>query len=694
MRTVINNTNFGDIGIAVFYRWHKYIPTCDILEEDLNDLINSCKPDKIQYKGSRQYTSLRDFSEYSFSYNIDKFKFNDKFLINLLNDESKEMVGKNIDDLEKISNVLFPTITEDDREYEDTFFGSSVSSQTLIVFGGDGSTEEKLGHWKLELYEMGVNSNNNIFGGFIEEDLLNKLGIEITNHPIMTIILGPESNVPNNSSDMYYSYDPMLSDKNLNSRLSLVEYKKLYEEITKSKSIWLLLSQDNNEIESINLSYRSWIDSSNPNRNMKDYVVRNDEYYSTKNSLKTIEKLDNTEFWYDKNSGTIVGNKINTNHPILDRKLSSLTNNNNYSPYINYNLGDKVVFGKKKINASGETEDLIWVSLHSNNIGNSPVFSNSWSLESSITGIFTSRIFVSSYPSDAGYSNPSGSITIANSNSSKIFYINESLGYKLQELDGDKSPVSSDIGNNSYVPGGGNIWNFIEDPYYGIIIYNWTPFLKTGKLVFNFQYCGCFIDFKLITVNGIESSYDQWESYVPGFKLDNVVVNDQQKLPEFDSNYQLNFNPNDKVTYIFSKLKEYSVSKITTSSGDILEVSSNDGVISFSDNINSNQISYLLYLENKTLIVTLTEFSGFEISQPITEVIYGNTYNVQFYGDTFDKAIVKDQLNNEVEISKSQIGSLVTFGESNILIEYNQNSEIYTITISNITRNLEINLYK
>lgn len=691
MRTVINNTNFGDIGVAVYYKWHKYIPEGDLSNEDLSELINLCKSDKVQYRGSRKYTSLKDFSEYSFSYDITKFKFNDQFLINLLDDSSKELIGKNIDDLEKISNVLFPTSTDDGKDYEDTFFGSSISSQTLIILGANGSFNNIPGHWKIEIYESGIESNNETYGGFIEEELLNKIGVEVTNHPIMTIILGPDSTVPNNSSDMYFSDDPQLNNRVSNTRLSLVEYKKLYEEISMYKSIWILLSQDSNEITSINLSYKSWTDNINPNRNMKDYIIRNDEYYSTKDSLKTVEKLNGTNFWFDKNSDTLVGNKIETSHPILDRKLANIKDSNEYSPYVKYKLGDKVKYGKQKNLKTGVNEDLTWVSLHSDNLGNSPILSSSWSLESSINSIFTSRLFVSSYPSNGGTITPCGSITVGDSN--KIFYIEENLGYKLLEQKDGKSPVSSDIGENNYISGMGNIWNFIEEPSYGIVIYNWSPFIKTGKLVFNFQYSGCYVRFNASTPDNSNISYNQWEDLISGFELRSVIVDGEENTPSFDSSYKLNFNPNSEVTYVFSGLDKYSISEITSNTGKTIDKEEVNDTIRFTDNIDSNEILYTLHLVSKLLIVSIIESSGFEISQPITRIIYGENYEVKFYGDSFSSLKV-DNSSNSVSILSSELGNNKLLGSSNIVLNYDEDTDIYILSISNVTNNLEISLNK
>ena len=681
MRTIINDSNFGDIGIAVFYKWHSYIPNeLPENEQDLNNLINLCKYDKLLYRGSKQSTSFVDFSEYSFSYNLEKLKFNDQLLINLLDNESKELVGKNIDDLEKINTIMFPTITETEEDYDIEFFGSSIiSGQTLLILEADGTDVNKNpGHYKLELYESNIESNNEIYGGFIEVELLKKLGIEITHRPVMTIILGPENKVANNSTDMYFPYDSMLVDKDKNTRLDLLDYRKLYEEITKYKSIWILLSQDDSTIESLNLSYRSWTDSINPNRKMNEHTIRNDEYYSTRNNLKIVEKKEGTEIWYDKNSNTIVGNKLEEYHPILDLKLSKLEKRGNiYSPNVKYNLGDRIVI-----------EDQSWTSISSNNLGNSPITSNNWILSDYINNIFTTRLFVSVSPTNSGSSSPSGSITV-DSSSSKTFYITPNLGYKLIEyLDPpNPSPVSNGM-NYLYAN-----WNYGNNENEIVIEQGaWVNLNTTGKLVFNFDYVGCNVSFKAI-LDSVIYTYDQWNDILSGFKLDKIKINeeDQEIEPVFDKNNKINLSPNDKITYLFTNLDRYSVSEISKENTDLVIVPElKDNRPLFSDIIDSNEISYILYLVDKTLTISVIESVGFEVSNLVSNITYGEDYTIQFYGESFRQLSVKNTENQEITVTKSEIGTVKEIGESEVLLEVDK--DLYTLTISNIVLNCEISL--
>ena len=67
MKLIINNNNFTDIGTVVFYS-----------QDDLDNREYS----KVQYRSNSSLLYNRDFSEYDFSYDITKDKFNDKFLVN------------------------------------------------------------------------------------------------------------------------------------------------------------------------------------------------------------------------------------------------------------------------------------------------------------------------------------------------------------------------------------------------------------------------------------------------------------------------------------------------------------------------------------------------------------------------------------------------------------------------------------
>ena len=689
MKTVINDS-YGDIGTAVFYRQHQFIPKdVEIAEGDIEQLRESCKADKVQYKGNRTYASLRDFSEYNFQFDIDKDKFNDQFLINLLDDKSKELVGKRLDDLEKVETVLFPTITEDEsEEYTEEFFGSTlISNQTFLILEADGSTVNKRGIYKIELYEEGIDSNNS-GGGFIEEEFLDRVGEEKLASPVITITLGPGPEVKNNPRSLYFSYDPQLTEKENNERLSLVEYRKLEEEVSMKKAVWILLALDNS-VTSINLSYKSWVDNENPNRNMNKYLLRNDEYYSTKDNIRVIKKSDQGNYWFDKNSETLIGNKAITTHPILSRKIAKYRNLNSYSPYVEYKIGDRVTF-----------EGSRWESTSDNNLGHSPILSSYWVLRDRLNNIFTNQVTIVISPNGAGYSNPGGNITV-DTYSVKQIRIYETPGYVINEL----NPCSYDESNT--MPAGSFSYSANREPNGEInkvvTILNWSRPIESGKLILNYVATFSTISFN-ITDNGeeVDQSYENWPVYFnDNIELSKVIVNGVENDPNFNENYELSVYIGDNISLVFPEFTKYSIGSVTSNyivdnapnTKEILpeEIINEDGKIEtrINDKVDYSSATYILNLVAKTLTISIIESEGFEVSNIISRVSYNSSHSIGFFGDSFSSVTVRDARDNK-QIELTEIGNSAKLGESTITLTHDDTNEAYYINIDKVLTNLEI----
>lgn len=686
MKIIINRDNFGDIGTAVFYKFIKYIPENEVPIEEVEKVIDSFRSDNIKYKGNRSFINNLDFSEYDFSYIVNKFKFNDNFLIKFLDTNSKNLIGKKLDDLEIIEKSLFPTIVNKEETDSFDYFGSTIiSNQTFIML------ESLPGYWKVELYEDVVESNNTT-GGFIDSEILDYIGEEKLNSPAMTIILGPENNVKNNSIDKYFPNDPMIEDKNDNDLMDISEYKNLEEEVLLNKMISILISMDNS-INDINLSYKSWVDSKNPNRNMNKYIIRNDEYYSSKDSINIIENNKDTDFWFDKNSGTIVGNNIYQieNCPILSSKINKI-DKTKYSPFIRYNKGDIVYFDGKK-----------WESLSNNNYHNNPYFSSQWIISDKITNIFTPKVSILINPLNSGYTNPGGSITV-NTSVRKTFRVIEKLGYVLDE----NNPCSDGAGN--YLTGTEYSLSTNINPSGEIIknitILNWNKPIESQRLVFNFKETGCFFNFNALD-DGVLVPYGNWKNYFneSNFEINGLIVSGEHTIPRPDKDGYITVNPEDSIEIIFNELNKYSISKVISNyilnnvpqKKEIIPEIDDSGNTIIKDIVNYSSTTYTLELTDKILTILVNSFSGFEISKVIDRLIYGDDYLLNFYeldGNIFDHVNIKVNGKDEqqINISSSDINKDINFLGTTVRLELNNTTKIYSLSLKNITFSYKIEI--
>lgn len=221
-------------------------------------------PDIIQYRGSsRKLIGIEDFAEYGLEFIPDKYKFNDVFPLEFLNDATKKMAGGKLSNIEKLEKVFFPTLsntTANTLSSNNTYFGSVViSSQTLVMI--------------------------NIPKGY----------------------------------DQVYVYDKEISFFSDSWKLHFESTEE--DSINLNKILWFIISPDG-KVYDINISYHSWSESINPERNLNQYLLRNDDYNKINSGIDVIEKIPGTSFIVDKNSNTLLGNIEIENHPILDKKLT------------------------------------------------------------------------------------------------------------------------------------------------------------------------------------------------------------------------------------------------------------------------------------------------------------------------------------------------------------------------------------
>lgn len=688
MKVVINKENFGDIGTAVFYKSHKYIPAegTDIKEEDLSDFIIDCSSDRVQYRGTKDLLSYGDFSEYDFSYIIEKFKFNDQLKINLLDKDSKNLIGKKLDDLEKIESTMFPTISNQEEEYSEEFFGSGlISNQVFLVLKSFGIDDNGRGDYKIELYEEVIESNNSMYSKFIEWDLLNKLNSPSIISPAITIYLGPDELIKNNTSDKYFSYDPNLINKNKNSLLNILDYRELEEEIYMDKMIFIMITTENKEVE-VNLSYKSWVDSKNSNRNMNKYLIRNDEYFSTINNNIIINSIKDSEFLIDSNSGTLLGNlNEKVSCPILEKKLNKISNFK-YSPYVRYKMGDKVSFNGK-----------YWESLSNNNYNENPYISNKWAISSTLTDFHTSRVNIVTMPQEGGYTSPSGSITVTNS-TRKTIRIFEKLGYVVNEVDTCLFSPGNPLDTSSYTytinvtPSG----EIIKE----VTIVNWTKPIESGYIYINLKPSESKCKFNIVS-NNVTVEYSNWVEYFsePNLKFSKILVNNTTILEPSETG-EFSFNPGDKVNFIIPELNKYIISEISskyivnnlpnlkTITPEIL----NDGSFLIKDEIDYSETVYTLTIEDKTLTISVENLSGVEVSEVISRVLYGNEYNIKFSelpNNKVSQVRIVNEKDEYVDIDiSSNLGEIFNLDGSEIVIT--DEEEYFNINFNKIISDYKI----
>lgn len=666
MRLIINSNNFTDIGTAVFYS-----------QSDLDNREYS----KVQYRSNSSLLYNRDFSEYDFSYSITKDKFNDKFLVNYLGKNTLNLIGENSNSLEKIESTIFPTLSKEDWEEDDKYFGTTlISNQIFALFKGDPGIK------RLELYEGIIDSNNISSSKFIDSDTLQAIGIKQTATPNFILILG--------------ELDEDSDEDNL------VIKKELLDEVEGEKMIWMLIS-NNSEVEKINLSYRSWVDSINPNRNMNKYLVRNDEYWSTKDSIGIIDNIPNLpEILIDGNSGTFLGNERIKDDKLLILKIKKNLIERfkgsrefpNYYPFTTYKVGDKVYLG-----------DKVWESVSNNNFNNNPMLSSEWILSNYLENSRPIRVVVSVFPEIGGTCNPIGIISIPSVDTNVTFKIYTKPGYKLNE----DVPCILSTETLTPLPSENNFdYNIPENL---ITITDWRRILLTNNLIFNLSYVGSYVILR-VSIAGEKTIY----SYSEWGKLNETNLKILKLITGEGSSEVIDFNPyitkegklklsiGKKAKLVIPELSRYLISKASLEAEDSTNIyypvqDNGSNIISLPE-INFSIATLTLELSLKRVIISIVEFEGFEISNNSIKVSPGGNAVFKFISinypiNNLEKIILEDVQGNSLTINKfSANGSTLDFGVSQVSLSMADINTIeegeYTLKLMNIYYNTTIKLIK
>ena len=685
MKLTIGNNNFTDIGTAVYYT-----------QRDLDSRSYS----KVQHKSNSSLLYERDFSEYDFSYEVEKDKFNDEFLVDYLGNKTLSLFEPSSNSLEKLESIIFPTFGEEDwNGPEDKYFGTTIiNNQVFALFHADKGIK------RIELYNGIITRNNNnpssSSSPFVSIDSLISSGITPSEEPYFVITLGEPGN------------DEILEETDL------VRKKELSDEVEYEKMVWLLITS-NNEVSEVNLSYKSWVDSINPNRNMNEYLLRNDEFWSTKDSVRINEAIPDTNenVILDANSGTLLGTeKLDMSRLLAFQKLKDRVEKSKYSeegngyptyfPYTTYKRGDKVYYG-----------GAIWESVADNNFNSNPALSTKWIRSEIIDSNRAIKIIVSVTPEEAGYCEPMGIISLPTLDTAMSFKIYPGAGYELNNI----NPCLIDKDNYK---------TLIDDDYdYSIpddlvTIQDWRNIVTTGKLIFNLKNIGSNITL-LAELNGDEVKFSNWQSTFneSNFLIYQMIEYDQDgknKItidnPYIDSSGNLRVTTGKRVEIYFKEFTYYSITSVELTFKESInsdpittyitpEILDNKESVVIFPEINFTEAIMKLILVQKQVLVRITEFSGFEVSSNSIRTVAGNPVIFKFIdkeyitlddgtkivADNLDKVVLTDNQGNKLEIKRFATSNVpMSFGSSSVFFSRvnepigSVNYGEYTVRINNL----------
>lgn len=466
-----------NIVTAVYYTWTKgsvlYPPEWNVDSEHSVDLSIVPEASKIEYKSSSNSIKLKDFKEYSYKYFPKKGKYGDFDILDLYGDETRELIGTNPSDIEKISTFAVPSIYTNEKvdTSEIGYFKTKVLSGGRVVC----QLAAPEGCYKIELYtealDMNGSNGNCVNGKILAAEYDNKIRLSFTKKPVISIFLGPEKDNILNPASFYYKGN--IDVTRTPGIITVKEYRKLLEEIVCSKVVTIVSVSGEVENFTINTVQDSFYESHDPLRNLSDLVLRNDEWYGSKDSISQVGVRRGS--LYDLGTGTLLGNKITSSTPILDSKKKLLSQIRGYSQDHTYNRGDVVVVGKTK-----------YVSVADNNKGNQPLVSSEWILETDFLDTFTKIINVFVLPTEGGVS--SKAYLIYDGGKSKTLEFTPGYGFEF------KWDESRGLGNSRLTNGEeqlilGEDFKYVEllDDKTGklsrfITILKWEKLLETEKL--------------------------------------------------------------------------------------------------------------------------------------------------------------------------------------------------------------------
>ena len=181
--------------VAVLYKWHPYFPTninniSDSLKEQI---IKDSKSVKTLLLSSTASSDLIEFAEYKFGFKINNGEdYKERLLNNYLDSYSRDIVGIEFRDLQKVeNNIVFQKSKEKKEPEKDSGYFGAINMDNDQIYMIDAPE----GIWKIEIYEK-------LEEEYIEYSVKKSFGLTITQEPTLTIQLGPEVDCFNNSKNL------------------------------------------------------------------------------------------------------------------------------------------------------------------------------------------------------------------------------------------------------------------------------------------------------------------------------------------------------------------------------------------------------------------------------------------------------------------------------------------------------------
>lgn len=655
--------------------------------------------ENIQYLGSKTNITNQEFAEYDFSYFINKYKFNSSDLLSFADSNLINKAGNYVDNVEVLNKLVFPTSInskEDLVGYD--FFGSlnikGTETTLYVIYAGEGVK-------RIELFEDVVDKKSNPQFNLDKLDDPN-FDSSIGTIPAVVLELGPEP-------------DKIYGDE--------FEKALLEDEISCSKVIWITTSF-NNGSTNYNLSYGIWLIDKNSQRNKPEYSLRNDEYYSSVNYIKVIDRDD--DLYYDKTTNTVVGN-VREKATVDKFPLLNLIKHNSdkYSAKISYKRGDEVLIGENT-----------YQSLIDNNLGNVPYLSSSWKIINKSSDFLTTRLDIITDPLNTAEITPNKISVNNNKNDyyrsgSSIFNIVPVPGYEVafdfNNLTSEENECISNGVDFSATPDSitkNSINDYIAVYTLGLGTQNvpWSEFTKadSGKAIIKMRKRDTVLKFIVKDEQNNIFLKKDWQAYFKnetdfgikgiysdGYSNLNVTVREDSTVP-------VPVNNESEIKVVLGKLRRYEIDSITLNYHNGFEELSREipvqidesGNYYFIDNVDYLYAEYVLNASVMTYSIQIIgDLKYYEVEDVYFDSDYNKEFNARFYcaennpeKKFYGVLIYREGYSSIPAASLYSVGSRATIGtgENQITVElfYNEEDEVYTVHGDRTCENYVIDIIK